>query len=123
MISSQPEKLLRHLLLSISDGNNFLAMQLGGLVFKLEYVKRTVGELHYKLSIVEHDNPSTDIPEESIVAFQNIVAHITKESCPYEQISSFVCKTMPEYVTLFKGLQAERSLAQCQLYIVQTERK
>lgn len=119
MISSQPEKLLRYLLPSIGDGNNFLAMQLGGIVFKLEYVKRTVGELHYKLSIVEHDNPSVDTPEERVVAFQNIVAHLAKDGCAYKEVASFVCKTMPEYVTLFKGVQAERNLAQCQLYIVE----
>jgi hypothetical protein len=124
MISSQPEKLLRYLLLSIGDGNNFLAMHLGGLIFKLEYVCRSSTLLHYKLSIVTFDNPSVDEPEENVVASQNIVAHLTKKQCPYEHVASFVCKALPEYVIMHKGVEAERSLAHCQLYIVKTaERK
>lgn len=123
MISSQPEKLLRYLLPSIGDGNNFLAMHLGGLIFKLEFVKKTVGEMHYKLSIVTFDNPSVDEPEERIVASQNIVAHLTKEECPYKHIASFVCKALPEYVIMHKGMEAERSLAHCHLHIVKTRGK
>lgn len=123
MISSQPEKLLRYLLLSIGDGNNFLAMHLGGLIFKLVFVKRTVGQLHYKLSIVTFDNPSVDEPEENVVASQNIVVHLTKEGCPYKHVARFVCKALPEYVIIHKGMEAERSLAHCHLYIVKVNKE
>ena len=123
MISSQPEKLLRYLLPSIGDGNNFLAMHLGGLIFKLVFVKRTVGELHYKLSIVTFDNPSVDEPEECVIAKQCIVAHLTKEECPYKHVASFVCKALPEYVIIHKGMEAERSIAHCHLYIVKANKE
>lgn len=125
MISSQPEKLLRYLLPSIGDGNNFLAMHLGGLIFKLVFVKKTVGEIHYALSIVTFDNPSVDEPVERVIDTpQTIKAHITKEECPYERVAKFVCKALPEYVIMHKGMEAERSLAHCHLYIVKTtERK
>ena len=123
MISSQPEKLLRYLLPSIGDGNNFLAMHLGGLIFKLVFVKRTVGQLEYKLSIVTFDSPSVDEPEENVVVSQSIVAHLTKEECPYKHVASFVCKALPEYVIMHKGVEAERSLAYCHLHIVKTNKE
>lgn len=122
MISSQPEKLLRYLLPSIGDGNNFLAMHLGGLIFKLEFVKKTVGEVHYKLSIVTFDSPSVDEPVERVIDTpQAIKAHITKDECPYKHVASFVCKALPEYVTIHKGMEAERSLAHCHLHIVKSK--
>ena len=123
MSSSQPEKLLRYLLPSIGDGNNFLAMHLGGLIFKLVFVKRTVGEIHYTLSIVTFDSPSVDEPEECVIASQSIVAHLTKEECPYKHVASFVCKALPEYVIMHKGMEAERSLAHCHLHIVENRHK
>lgn len=124
MTSSTPQKLLRYLLPSIGDGNNFLSFHLGGLIFKLVFVKRTVGEIHYTLSIVTFDNPSVDEPEERVIASQAIIAHITKDECPYGRVAKFVCKAIPEYVIIHKGMEAERSLAHCQLYIVETtERK
>lgn len=124
MISSQPEKLLRYLLPSIGDGNNFLAMHLGGLIFKLEFVKKTVGEIHYKLSIVTFDNPSVDEPEERTIGTPVLIkVSVETEQRHYKAVAEYVCHALPNYVILHKGMEAERSLAHCHLHIVKANKE
>lgn len=126
MKSTQPEKILKMMLCSLVHGvNNDIGIVLNGCAFRISFVKRTAGMLHFSFKHVISDMPSVDMPEEQVVKSFDIANKIEgngtealHECCSH--VSSFLCSAVKLYTMTYKGVKDEGlcSLAQADIYIL-----
>lgn len=106
MRTSQPEKLLKLILPSLQTQHADLGIVLSRTAFRISFVKRTAGELHYKIDVVVTDNPSTSLPTESVVKSKLLkVSYSNDVDNMYSTLASFISQAIPLLVIEQEGFK------------------
>ena len=122
MKTSQPEKLLKLILPSLQMQHADLGIVLSRTAFRLSFVKRTVGELHYKLDQIQADIPSVEMPTEKIIRSDLLKISLTTDvEEAYNTLSKFICNAIPEWVVVNEGLRhkCDASMVMANIYILE----
>lgn len=125
MRTHHPKRLLKYLLVSLTSKTIAIGITLSKTVFKLRFDKKTIGELHFILDVLECSHHSSGMVDEHVVSSQRIVAHYSEGVDMYSQIASFVCDAIPSYVVMNEGYahKCECSMLNANLYILEGEEK
>ena len=122
MKTSQPEKILKLILPSLQMQHADLGIVLSRTAFRLSFVKRTVGELHYKLDQISSDTPSVEMPTEKIIRSDLLKISLTNDVDEvYSLLSEFLCKSIPEWVVMNEGLRhkCDASMTMANIYVLE----